>query len=220
MILSLAQWIQSTAFFTDLRESWYVYPAVMSTHLLAIALFGGMILLTNMRLLGLAMRSRSVSDVVGQLRVAKRFGFVLIATCGILMLGSKAEEYYYNIFFRVKLVLLALMFLHGCYFRRGVYYNTAEIDRAAAIPRRAKAAAALSLLLWTGIACAGRGIGYIDPPLSKLHARFAPIRSGKSQMTLVQCSVCSLHDLGHPSGADSAALVEVQTDRGREMAKR
>ncbi len=171
MILSLAQWIQSTIFFRDLRESWYVYPAVMSLHLFGIALFGGLVLLTDMRLLGLAMRHRSVSDVVEQLRVPKRIGLILIATCGVLLLGSKAEEYYYNIFVRLKLSLLALMFLHGWYFRRSVYYNTAAIDRAPAIPARAKLAASLSILLWVSIACAGRGIGYIEPPLSKLHAQ-------------------------------------------------
>jgi hypothetical protein len=166
--------------FTAIRESWYVYPVIMSLHLLGIALFGGMVLLTNLRLLGLAMRDRSVSDVVGQLRVLKRFGLILIATCGILMLGSKAEEYYYNIFFRIKISLLALMFLHGWFFRRSVYYNTAEIDRAAQVPQRAKLAASLSLLLWIAIACAGRGIGYIDPPLNKLHAQElqVPTRQG------------------------------------------
>ena len=177
MILSLAQWIQSTAFFTALRQSWYVYPVVMSTHLLGIALFGGMVLLTNMRLLGLAMRDRSVSDLVEQLRVSKRIGLIVIAACGILLLGSKAEEYYYNIFVRVKLSLVALMFVHGWYFRRSVYCNAAEMDRAGTVPGRAKVAAALSLLLWTAIACAGRWIGYIDPPLSKLHARLLPVVS-------------------------------------------
>jgi len=171
MLLSFAQWLQATAFFRDLRESWYVYPTVMSLHLLGIAVFGGMVLLTNMRLLGWSMRSRSVTDVVGQLRVPKRVGLIIIATCGILMLGSKAEEYYYNIFFRLKITLLALMFAHGWYFRRSVYYNTEAIDKAAAIPRNAKVAASLSLVLWTAIACAGRGIGYIDPPLEKLHAK-------------------------------------------------
>ncbi len=171
MILSLAQWAQATAFFTALRMSWYVYPAVMSTHLLGIALFGGMVLFTNLRLLGWAMTDRSVSDVVSQFRVPKRIGLIVIATCGILMLGSKAEEYYYNIFFRLKLTLLALMFLHGWYFRRTVYYRTAEIDKSPEIPVRAKVAAALSMVLWASIACAGRGIGYIDPPLDKLHAQ-------------------------------------------------
>jgi hypothetical protein len=170
MILSLAQWAQGTDFFTALRSSWYVYPIVMSLHLFGIALFGGLILLTDMRLLGLALRNHSVSDVVNQLRWPKRIGFVIVATCGLLLLGSKAEEYYYNVFVRLKLTLLALVFIHGWIFRRSVYFNTAEIDRAPSIPGRVKLAASLSLLLWTCVACAGRGIGYIDPPLDKIHA--------------------------------------------------
>lgn len=169
MILSLALWIQSTPFFSALRSSAYVYPVVMSLHLLGIALFGGLILLTDFRLLGWTMRDFTVSDVVNQLRWPKRIGLILVATCGILLLGSKAEEYYYNIFFRIKLSLLALVFVHGWIFRRSVYFNTAEIDRAPVIPARAKLAASLSLLLWTCVACAGRGIGYLDPPLEKLH---------------------------------------------------
>jgi len=174
MILSFAQWVQATAFFTALRESWRVYPIVMSIHLLGIAMFGGMVLLTNLRLLGWAMRSRSVTDVVDQLRVPKRVGLIMIAICGILMLGSKAEEYYYNVFVRIKLLLLTLMFIHGWVFRRTVYYNTAEIDNAARIPGRAKLAATLSMILWASIACAGRGIGYIDAPLDKIHAKLPP----------------------------------------------
>ena len=81
MILLLAHWVQSTELFTATRASWYVYPAIMSLHLLGIALFGGLILMTDMRLLGLAMRDRSVSDVVNQFRVAKWVGLVLVATC-------------------------------------------------------------------------------------------------------------------------------------------
>ena len=170
MILSLCQWAQNTAFFTALRGSWNVYPVIMSTHLLGIALFGGMILITDMRLLGLAMRNHSISDVVDQLRVPKRVGLLIVATCGILMLGSKAEEYYYNIYFRIKLVLLLCVFLHGIIFRSSVYANAAALDRAPKIPGRAKLAALLSLLLWAGIGCAGRAIGYVEPPLERIHA--------------------------------------------------
>src|ERR1700675_4919659 len=83
MILSLCQWAQSTAFFTAIRGSWNVYPVIMATHLLGIALFGGMILMTDMRLLGWAMRGRSLSDVVDQLRIPKRVGLLIVVTCGI-----------------------------------------------------------------------------------------------------------------------------------------
>jgi hypothetical protein len=80
------------------------------------------------------------------------------------MLGSKAEEYYYNAFFRAKLVLLALVVVHALVFRRSVYDKAAEFDLAGRVPGRAKLAAAISLVLWISIACMGRGIGYIEMP--------------------------------------------------------
>jgi hypothetical protein len=169
-LLSFAQWVQSTDFFTAIRISAQVYPIIMSTHLAGIALFGGMVLITDLRLLGWIMKKRPIADVIDQLRLLKRIGFVIVATCGILMLGSKAEEYYYNWFFWVKMSFLALIFLHGLVFRRSVYGNAAALDAAPKVPGYAKLAAALSLLLWTGMVIAGRGIGYIEPPLDKLHA--------------------------------------------------
>jgi len=137
--------------------------------MLAIALFGGMILMTDLRLLGWAMSSRSVSDVVDQLRVPKRIGFVVAATCGILLACCKAEEYYYNAFFWTKMSLLTLVGVHALAFRGSVYNRAAELDHAPQVPGRAKLAASLSLLLWISIACAGRGIGYIEAPFG-IHA--------------------------------------------------
>jgi hypothetical protein len=176
MLLSFVQWLQATDFFTALRGSANVYPIVMSLHMVGIAFFGGMILMTDLRLLGWAMRKRSISDVVDQFRVPKRWGLLLTATCGILMFGSKAEEYYYNAFFRVKLILFALLVVHALVFYRSVYADPAALDRSPSVPANAKIAAALSLVLWISVACCGRGIGYIEPPLDKIHARIHTVR--------------------------------------------
>ncbi|HTW65455.1 MAG TPA: DUF6644 family protein [Bryobacteraceae bacterium] len=170
MILSFTQWLQATAFFTALRGSANAYPIVMALHMVGIAFFGGMILMTDMRLLGWSMRKHSIADVVNQFRVPKRWGLLLTATCGFLMFGSKAEEYYYNAFFRAKLALFVLVIVHELVFRRGVYAHPETLDQSPQIPGNAKLAAALSLVLWTSIACCGRGIGYIEPPLDKIHA--------------------------------------------------
>jgi hypothetical protein len=175
MLLSFAQWIQFTAFFTALRGSANVYPIIMSLHMVGIAMFGGMILMTDLRLLGWAMRKQSIADVVNQFRVPKRWGLLLTATCGILMAGSKAEEYYYNAFFRTKLILFAIVIITELVFYRSVYANPAALDQSPSVPGNAKLAAARSLLLWTSIACCGRGIGYIEPPLDRIHARIQVI---------------------------------------------
>ncbi len=175
MLLSVAQWIQLTAPFTYLRESHYTYPTILSLHMIAIAFFGGMILMTDARLLGWAMRSRPVSHLVDQLRAPKRVGFLLMVMFGFLLFGCKAEEYYYNPFFRVKVMLLACVAIHALVFRSSVYGRAEEFDPKGPIPGRAKLAAVLSLLLWTGIACMGRGIGYLDPPFG-LHAQRWPFQ--------------------------------------------
>ena len=169
MLLSVAIWLQATDLFTYIRLSSYVYATIMSLHLVAISLFGGMIVLTDLRLLGWAMTGRSVADVVDQLRWPKRIGFLCAATCGFLLFGSKAEEYYYNAFFRTKVTLLLLVAVHALIFRSSIYQRAAELDLPGALPARAKIAAAISLLLWTGIIVSGRSIGYIEVPFG-LHA--------------------------------------------------
>jgi hypothetical protein len=158
------QWLQNTEFATALRESGLPYPIVMTCHLTGMALFGGMILMTDLRLLGLAMKDYSVTDVVKQLRIWKRIGFVIVVTCGVLLAWCEAEKYYGNPFFWTKMTLLSLVGVHALIFRGSVYNNTEEIDRAPKIPTKAKVAACLSLLLWSGLVCAGRWIGYYESP--------------------------------------------------------
>lgn len=163
-IAELSHAIQETDFFTSIRESALTYPIIMSLHLTSIAVFGGLILLTDLRLLGIAMRSVSLSDIVRQTRPWKWAGFVIMVTCGVLLAGSKLDTYYGNPYFQIKLSLLALVAVHAIVFRPRVYNKTAELDRAPAIPGVAKAAAYLSLVLWIGILSMGRWIAYYEPP--------------------------------------------------------
>lgn len=163
-LASLFQSIQSVDFLTSIRESALVYPIIMTTHLTCIAVFGGLILMTDMRLLGLALQSYSVSDVVLGLRPWKRLGGTIMITMGLLLGGSKAESYYGNPFFWAKLSLLACIGVHAIIFRPLVYNKTKEIDSSPAIPGRAKLAAVLSLILWFGMLTMGRLIGYYEPP--------------------------------------------------------
>jgi hypothetical protein len=161
---NIANAIQNTEFFTFIRESGLTYPVVLSTHLTAIALFGGMILMTDLRLLGLAMQSRSVTDVVRQLRVWKFVGFILMVSMGITLGGAKLGSYYDNPYFQMKMSLLALVGVHAWVFHKSVYGNTEAIDKMPAIPRVAKVAACISLALWLGIMSCGRWIAYYERP--------------------------------------------------------
>ena len=160
----IADSIQSIGFLTYIRESGYTYPVIMASHLASIAVFGGLILMTDLRLLGLAMTDCSVTDVVKQLRVWKQIGFVIMVTMGLLLGTSEMDKYYNNPYFLFKMFLLLMVGVHAIAFHKSVYGNTEAIDRMPQIPQVAKTAAVLSLVLWIGIACAGRWIAYYEQP--------------------------------------------------------
>jgi hypothetical protein len=169
MILELFQWLQNLSFMTFIRESGLEYPIVMSTHLTCIAIFGGLIVITDLRLLGWAFRDKSIADVVNGLRWWKRAGFIVMFAMGFTLFGSKAAEYYPNPYFWVKMSCLALILIHAIIFRPTVYNHPEDLDASPVIPTRAKAAGALSLILWTAVLCNGRLIGYFEPPQQKGH---------------------------------------------------
>lgn len=170
MILELFQWLQSLSFMTFIRESGLEYPIVMATHLTCIAIFGGLIVITDLRLLGVALTERSIADVVNGLRWWKRAGFLIMFAMGFTLFGSKAADYYPNPYFWMKMSFLGLVLIHAIIFRPLVYNHPEKLDTSPMIPTRAKAAGALSLILWTSVLCCGRLIGYWEPKQPQGHA--------------------------------------------------
>lgn len=160
--MSIAHSIQSIGFLSDFSESVLAYPIVLSIHLTCIALFGGMILMTNLRLLGLNFKGLTITDVVTSLRPWKRVGGCIMIATGLLLAASEAEKYAPNPFFWSKMVILGLIGVHGLIFRPILYNRTEELDRSPVIPTKAKIAAILSLVLWIGMFTMGRLIAYWD----------------------------------------------------------
>jgi hypothetical protein len=162
-VAAISHAIQSSGLFTAVRQSELFYPSVLAIHLSCIAIFGGMILMTDLRLLGLALKNTPASDVIGSLRNWKRIGFVIMVSCGVLLAGSHSDKYYPNPYFQLKLTLLTLIGIHGLIFHRSVYYN-ADLDKGGVLPMRARIAGGVSLVLWLGVVICGRWIAYYDDP--------------------------------------------------------
>ncbi len=163
-IESFATAVQSTDFFTAVRESELFYPIVLSTHLTMIAVFGGLILMTDLRLLGVALKDMPVSQVIRGTRPWKWLGFLIMITCGILLGGAKLHDYYDNPYFIIKMSLLLSVGIHALIFRPKVYAHPEKFDGLKEMPAVAKAAAVISLVLWLGIMSAGRWIAYWENP--------------------------------------------------------
>jgi hypothetical protein len=129
-LLALARWLQDTSLRLDLSQSTWAVPIIAAIHVLAIAWFGGAVLVQNV-----------TRDP--QLRRLRWTGLAILLVTGALLFWSQPLRLYYSQFFRLKMLLLVLI---------GV--------SALLPARYARLAMALSLALWAGVILVSRGIAY------------------------------------------------------------
>ena len=155
-----AQWLAGTRGSIALHESLYMYPLIESAHVLTLCLFVGTAAMLDLRLLGLTLRRVPVSEVLRRLLPWTIAGFVVMVVTGALLFYAIPVRTYQSVFFRIKVVMLILAGLNVWVFHRGVQRSMSEWDVQSVAPRRARMAAAVSLVLWAGIIVAGRMIAY------------------------------------------------------------
>ena len=157
---SFCEWLANTPGSIALHESLWGYPIVESIHVLTMCLFLGMIVMLDLRLLSLTMRTVPVSQVAGRLLPWARAGFVVMVITGLLLFYAIPVRAFHSIFFRIKIVLLILAGVNVWVFHWGVFRRVAEWDLEPILPKRARMAGAVSLVLWASIVVAGRMIAY------------------------------------------------------------
>ncbi len=159
-IRTFLEWLGNTSWSVALLESLYMWPLVESTHVLTLALFVGTAVVNDLRLLGLTLTGVPVAEITGRLLRWTRGGFAVMVTTGLLLFYSNPLEYYHNIFFRVKVVLLIVAGLNIWLFHGRIHRRVQEWQHDARPPWPARLAGAVSLLAWAAIVVAGRMIAY------------------------------------------------------------
>ena len=157
---SFFRWLEATSGSVYIRESIIVYPLIETTHVLTLTLFLGLIALLDLRLLGVGLRGVPVSQVAGRLLPWALFGFALMAISGMLLFYSGPVKAAGNIFFQIKVVMIALTGVNALLFHLTIHKRVAAWDNDPAPPARAKLAGVLSLLLWSGVVICGRMQAY------------------------------------------------------------
>ena len=158
MIVSLVHsaflWLGDSALGHLMRD--YTAPSSIAVvlHLLGLILLGGPTLLISFAVLGVIVRSPSASRVDRELWRFYLTGLALATLTGLAMVSSKADHYFNNDIFWVKLTLLATATLGSVLVHR--HLRRVPSGRIV-LPWRF--VAALNVLLWTGVTIAGRGIG-------------------------------------------------------------
>jgi hypothetical protein len=159
-LLDLMRSFADSSWSVGLHESRYGYPLVESVHVWALCLFFGLAVIFDLRLLGWTMKKIPVSDLARRLMPWTVAGFIVMVISGTLLFSAIPLRSYQNIFFRVKMVMIALAGINVWIFHSNVYRRVEAWDRDSAPPIAARLAGALSLVLWVCIIFSGRMIAY------------------------------------------------------------
>jgi len=152
-MFSICQWLQQTPVSVAIRESIWVFPILDAVHCAGIFLVAGTIVVVDLRLLGFGMRRQSVSSVIAQVLPWTFFGFAFMLITGSLLAWAEPLKLYHSVFFRWKLLFLALAGLNALLYHYTYHYTMLT-------PVRARLAGAVSIACWICVIAAGRAIGY------------------------------------------------------------
>jgi hypothetical protein len=156
-LLEACKWVETSWIGAAIRESQWGFALIEMVHLLSLALLGGALLVTGLRVWGFLFkeeRPRAITRDLGWLVLGS---FTAMLVSGTLLFASGPMRYYANAAFRVKLVLIASAVATA------LLTHLLEVrgELAESPPRAMKAMALLSMTFWLGAGVAGRVIGVL-----------------------------------------------------------
>jgi len=157
---SLLQFLQDSALATAIREGDLWFPWIECLHVLALTWVVGSIGLVDLRLMGLAARSKSVSETTATVLPITWTAFAAAVITGGLLFSSNASTYAQNVYFQRKVCLILLAGLNMAIYHLWTGRHAGDWMTADATPWRARIVGGLSLGLWIAITACGRWIGF------------------------------------------------------------
>ena len=155
--------LESSALGQAMRQWLWLYPSVEIVHIVGIALLFGSIAVMDLRLLGVS-RNIPIRALARHVLPWSAASFLLIIPSGLLMFTAHASEFIDSEVFVVKMLLIlaggvnAALF-HTITFRTADVWDTEEM-RKLPPPPSARAAGAISLLVWISVIACGRLLAY------------------------------------------------------------
>ncbi len=147
-----AQNIEASALGQTIRESTWLFPAIESTHLLALALLGGAILIMSLTVFGLGLKT-PVAELYKSAHRYMNAAVIALLITGILLGISEPVKLYGRQAFWVKMISLAVALLV-------TYFAFNPLIRRGASGAALRGVTLLTLGAWLMVAMAGRWIGF------------------------------------------------------------
>ena len=159
---SLFEWMGAMESSVALRESLNAYPIMLTSHVISMCMFAGLIMVMDLRLAGVGYFSGAITQVQKRLFPWQMVGFAVSVVTGLLLLFSDPMRFYSNFYFWLKNLLLVLAGLNMWYFHATTYQTVEAWNHDPSPPVSARMAGVLSLAFWSAIIVVGRMIAYQD----------------------------------------------------------
>ena len=153
------EWVDAFPSSIAMRESLYAFPVLLTIHVISLAMFAGLVVMMDLRLLGVAYRGTPFSEVQARLFPWQMVGMVVTSLAGLLLFYAQPMRYFGRVLYWIKMALMVLAGVNALLFHLTTYRSVAKWDTAGP-PLGAKVAGGLSLALWAGIVAFGRLTAY------------------------------------------------------------
>ena len=160
MIRTFCEWLDLLPSSIALRESLNAFPILLTSHVLSMCMFAGLVMMMDFRLAGIGNKSTSIIDAQERLFPWQFIGGVVSFVTGILLVYSKPMTYYVNFYFWLKLFLIAVAFVNVGYFHFKTYLTVQQWNTALTPPVAVRTAGYVSIALWAWIVIIGRMAAY------------------------------------------------------------
>ena len=135
------------------RSSLWLFPVIQSFHLIGLGILGGAVVVGDLRLMGILMRTESARYVIRVTRPWFNFGLFILIITGIPLFLSEAVKCYYSRAFWIKISCLLLGTLFVYFIRNPIVLSKDENFMI-------KILGFVSFSLWVVTAASGRWIGF------------------------------------------------------------
>jgi|ERR1700733_4854500 hypothetical protein len=156
-LLQFFRWLSHLSLSVYLRHSTWGFAIIETVHLLGLAALGGVILIVDLRVLGIGLRRQPISRVARELSPVLWGSLGLMLISGVLLVLTGPMKYYHSPSFRIKM----LLFLLAVTFYFTLHRNAVKPSADYAVSAWPKVAAVISLVLWLGVGLAGRAVGFL-----------------------------------------------------------
>ena len=159
-LLEFCQWLETTRVGELVTLSQWGFQILVAAHLLGLTLSVGMIVWMDLRLLGQVMTTIPISVVYRRIAPWALFGFGVMFVSGLMLFAGFATAAYGNVFFRIKLIALAVAGVNAAIYHLFTERQVVGSDRGGSTPVAARAAGLISLGVWLTVIVAGRAMSY------------------------------------------------------------